>query len=239
MPENHHELKGSLVSSVHGAIRSTINKFRENPDYFFTESDIHSYFYHRLYHSRYEVRVNGHRVYLVHREFPTDFRYDKVRLADDSYSAPYPLDSNLGARGHYDIGVLDPTFVAENPDIDMLRNKDIAEVKKRAHLRAPILLFAVEFKYIISNSKKWPTEVANDSKKLLFGKTRGVHSAFNLVFCNLPYKYDDNLAGSVSSTDSAVNAILVRSLDADGSKPKPLTNNPGFFSKMGLQADQR
>jgi len=47
---------------VKKGIKKTINKFRENPLYFFTESDLHSYFYYSIYSSKLEVVKNNKRI---------------------------------------------------------------------------------------------------------------------------------------------------------------------------------
>ena len=118
------------------------------------------------------MRIDGKRVYLVHREFPTDFRYDKKRLASDSYTEPYPLSGHQGSRGHYDIGVLNPRFVFDNSDVNVIRNKDIGDIERRADKDEAILLFAVEFKYITSNARSWIQQVLEYTKNWT-GVTRG------------------------------------------------------------------
>ena len=65
---------------VKKGIKKTINKFRENPLYFFTESDLHSYFYYSIYSSKLEVVKNNKRICLIHREYPTNFRYHKKKF---------------------------------------------------------------------------------------------------------------------------------------------------------------
>lgn len=191
-----------------------------------------------MYRSQYEIKIDGKRVYLVHREFPTDFRYDKKRLADDSYTEPSPPSTKHGNRGHYDIGVLNPRFVVDNSDINIIRNKGIRYIEKRVNREAKILLFAVEFKYITSNGKSWIQQVLEDTKKLQFGREQGVLSAFNLVFCNIPYWYESELIERVKSSSTNVNVILIRSTDGRGGKPKPLTNTPSFFSRLGVEAQR-
>jgi hypothetical protein len=88
-----------IRTAVWNAIRRTLNKFRENPYYFFTESDIHSYLYHCLHSSHFEIVRENRRIYLVHREYPTNFRYSKEALLIADYYEPYPLNSRQGDRG--------------------------------------------------------------------------------------------------------------------------------------------
>ena len=75
-----------IESKVWEAINSTINKFREHPYYFFTESDIISYFYYRLYTTNHEQTTRDEkRIYLVHREYPTNFKYDMDKLLNEDF----------------------------------------------------------------------------------------------------------------------------------------------------------
>ena len=44
MSEQASELTRVMTTDVRRAVKTSINKFREHPEYFFTEGDIHSYF---------------------------------------------------------------------------------------------------------------------------------------------------------------------------------------------------
>lgn len=80
--------KKDLNDAVWEAINRTINKFREHPYYFFTESDIHSYFYHSIYSSKYDVLTKDkERIYCIHREYPTNFRYKKSELLKEDFKS--------------------------------------------------------------------------------------------------------------------------------------------------------
>lgn len=80
-----------IEEMVWDAIRKTTNKFREHPYYFFTESDIVTYMCQCLYTSDLDIvrEEDGKRVYCVHREYPTNFRYEKDKILD--MDAPYEL----------------------------------------------------------------------------------------------------------------------------------------------------
>ena len=196
MPTDENDLAALLRTKVRKAIETTITKFRENPFYFFTESDIHSYFYRVLYSSKFEINQNGKRIYLVHREYPTNFRYSKRALCCDDCTAPYSLDGAQGDRGNYDIAVINPVFVNTHR-IEHVINKSLSLLKERVHFDPAAvrreLLFAIEFKYAIANTKKFVTEVLQDNKKLLFGTRCGVMTAVNLVFCNFEGGYAEQL----------------------------------------------
>lgn len=222
-----------LKKAVWKAANKTINKFRENPYYFFTESDIHSYFYYALYSSHFEESTEDiNRIYCVHREYPTNFRYKKQDLLNDAINRPDDLDGNVGSRGHYDIAVLNPEFIKKvNSEKDII-NKDISLVIKREKNNKKFndikeLLFAIEFKYIINNSKKFVNEVKMDNKKLLFAKEYGgAEEVVNLVFCNTKYHYINDLQKEISTASDKILSIFIQSY-FDGKKkdtPRPLMN---------------
>jgi len=129
LTENH--TNWDIEKHVWNGVRKTINKFREQPYYFFTESDIVTYFCQCLFTSRLEVFIKNRKVYLVHREYPTDFLYQKKKLLIEHYE-PTAMEiylkgneklSNV-SRGHYDCVVLNPRFV-ESGDIIEIINKTI------------------------------------------------------------------------------------------------------------------
>ena len=154
--------ENDIKRRVGDAIRKTINKFREHPYYFFTESDIVSYLWMVLYHSKLDSLKDKKRIYLVHREYPTNFRYRK----DDLKPGYKPSDK--GSRGHYDLVVLNPDFVINN-GVEHVVNKCFATTQMRAtgedHFKNEILV-AMEFKYVINNSKSFLDQISQDSLKL-------------------------------------------------------------------------
>lgn len=205
------------------SVKKTINKFREHPYYFFTESDIVSYFYYCLYNSSFEVQdAKGKRIYLAHREYPTNFRYDKEKLLEETFIEPYELKSKKGTRGNYDLAILDPAFVQGAETVEDVVNKNIKLLLKRTEGTGRELLFSVEFKYVINNNKSFVDEILMDNKKLLFSEKYQSCCGINLVFCNKadPY-YHKQLRDAVR--DSKVITILTHSYyDSDNKKtPKP------------------
>ncbi len=155
---------------VKKVIKKTINKFRENPLYFFTESDLHSYFYSSIYSSKLEVVKNNKRICLIHREYPTNFRYYKKKLIQDDFLEPYPLAEKKGSRGHYDMVIINPKFAKDYSDnindIKHIINKDVLlleqRVKKDVESVKKELVYAIEFKYVINNSKMFIDEAMGD-----------------------------------------------------------------------------
>jgi hypothetical protein len=235
----------TLEEKTWDAVRKTINKFRENPYYFFTESDIHSYFYYCMYNSTFEVNRDNRRIYLVHREYPTNFRYIKKDLSnpDSNISKYYPLDGSIGRRGNYDMAVINPDFADNATNINHIINKNIKDLIVRnnnSDSNDKELLFAIEFKYIISNSIDWVNQVALDNKKLEFALENGAKEAINLVFCNTDYyKYKEEL-DKVISSPGKVKTILVQTYydkETDIKElPRLLSNNQSEFEKKGITA---
>jgi len=235
--------KEEINEAVWRAINKTINKFRENPYYFFTESDIHSYFYCALYSSKHEALSKDEKqMYCIHREYPTNFRYNKKELLDNTISEPCELEGTSGSRGHYDMAVLDPDFIKNvNSEKDIV-NKNVSLVIKRAQnnknfVNSKELLFAIEFKYVINNSKNFVDEVKMDNKKLLFAiDSGGVDKAVNLVFCNVnSTKHTGRIISEVQNADNNILSIFIHSYYEDGQKrtPKPIMNKKESRIKHG------
>jgi len=221
-----------IEKTVKKGIKKTINKFRENPLYFFTESDLHSYFYYSIYSSKLEVVKNNKRICLIHREYPTNFRYHKKKLIQDDYRDPYPLAEKKGARGHYDMVIINPEFAKKysdnindikhiiNKNVSLLKQrvkKDIESVKKE-------LVYAIEFKYVINNSKMFINEVKGDNKKLLFSSRWGAKHSVNLVFCNIKDRKNiEAVREELKKAPKEIDAFFVQSwYDDSGKKHTPL-----------------
>lgn len=176
-----------LIERMVRSIKKTINKFREQPHYFFTESDIVSYLWMALYSSRLEVgkaREDRKRIYLAHREYPTNFKYEKKKL-----QSGYSPDGQHGSRGHYDFVLLNPKFAAEN-SVENVVFKNYGNLQQELSLgnESVGVLIALEFKYVINGSKSFCEQIRKDSHKLRIGRERsGIKHAANLVFCNCSY----------------------------------------------------
>ncbi len=218
----------TIHNEINRVIWKTANKFRENPYYFFTESDIHSYFYYCIYNTKMEFIKDGKRIYLVHREYPTNFRYRKKDLLNDNYVPP-PLKKKVGARGHYDLAVLNPHFVEKAATCEDIINKNVSLLEKRIKAtNEDELLAAIEFKYVIKDSKNFESEVLNDLKKLEIAKKHGVEKAYCLVFCNIEdCSVVRNIKKIIEHAPSEINAVFVQSyynVDNEKITPIPILN---------------
>ena len=226
-----------VIAKVWKAVGTTINKFRKRPNYFFTESDIHAYLYHTLYTSRMEYQRDKQSkpVYLVHREYPTNFRYARASLLLPEFQ-PVPLGTGEGDRGNFDLSVLHPEFVIRSR-IEEVINKDngrtvarLQNDRKAASTLEPELLFAIELKYVIRNAQQFVAEVAQDNMKLRWAvgpEWRQARYAINLVFCNLPAKASvvEQVRNRVIEADQRVLAVFVHSdRDMPTSPPRAISN---------------
>ena len=100
-----------LVRQFEAAIKNLVQRFRNHPYAFYTETDMHCYLYHRLYAGG---LVNGlyrtadeHDTILLHKEYPTVARYqrgDGGRLKGSAQGR---------RRGAFDISIWDPDFIRE------------------------------------------------------------------------------------------------------------------------------
>lgn len=230
--------KNELKKRAWKAIKSTINKFREHPYYFFTEFDIISYFYHRLYSTNHEeLTEDKKRIYLVHREYPTNFRYKKSELLNDNFTQPYPLINKEGDRGNYDLVILDPDFIRNADSEEDIVNKNVRLLEIRTENnknfnKSKELLFAFEFKYVINNNSNFIKEVKMDNKKLLFSKQYGgAIEAINLVFCNINYYYIEKLKKEILAANKDILLIFIQSYFENNKKitPKPMENKNFLF----------
>jgi hypothetical protein len=116
---NHSEIE----HAVYDAIRKTINRFRENPLYTFTESDLHSYLHADMLsgNSKEFYATHKHRISLVHLEYPTNFRYRKDALLSGyhdlnptnykTHSTYIAANEKYGDRGNFDLVILNPDFI--------------------------------------------------------------------------------------------------------------------------------
>jgi len=132
----------SIQAPLEDAIRSLVDEFVQEPYVFFTEADAVVRFHQLLIrHPSLSRRVStkdGHEVSLLHREYPTFFRFDDRN--------PTARLGPPARRGHYDTVLLNPDFAAAHPvetvlnrSIDAPREPDIvpfqAVVEFKLHTR--------------------------------------------------------------------------------------------------------
>jgi hypothetical protein len=132
-----------MVEKIELKIRTLVNHFRRRPLNYFTESDIHSYLYlafyrDKLFSGQYPTLNPVEKTVLVHREYPTFFKYDN--------QPPIVPSDKARSRGHYDLVILNPEFVKANR-LDVVTNKEYSFMLKKPVIIP--LIAAIEFKFII------------------------------------------------------------------------------------------
>lgn len=97
-----------LVKPFEKAIVALVERFKDHPYKFYTETDMHCYLYHRLHRGHFNDlyrTAEGRTTSLLHKEYPTNAIYgrnDDKTLREDK----------KGRRGHFDISVWDPRYIS-------------------------------------------------------------------------------------------------------------------------------
>jgi len=98
-------LKNTIINSFEEAIKKLVMIFNENKnDYFFTEKELHSYFYHLCL----ENGLSHQGYNLVHTEYPTPFKCETMDI--DPYIQEANKDSK-NQRAHLDLVLLNPNYI--------------------------------------------------------------------------------------------------------------------------------
>ena len=173
-----------LALNIERCIRILSEKFRKWPYNFFTESDAHSYLYYSFfrYGNRaikitYPTKTARERTVLIHREYPTNFRYSQKELIR------YSLEKRPGTTvGHYDMVVLNPEFV-KSLNIEQVISKS-NELRKGIRFDGHHLLAAIEFKLLHKPlGQALKDEIKKDFIKLNWALETGqARNAYMLVF---------------------------------------------------------
>lgn len=148
-------------------------------DYFFTEKELHAYFYH-LSMSSGAFQHGGY--YLLHTEYPSPFKCSYIK--DEPYIKHEPANSKA-QRSHIDCVLVNPRFVDwlldNKPSIKELIGignkrfdlyiKDFYDAYAQFNQKTgeAILLYAVEFKFLRHSyaGQKYPVrEIHQDIAKL-------------------------------------------------------------------------
>ena len=147
------------INELEACMNSLGKKFLMYPYNFFTETDAHSFlFYYMFRYAKRGFKIqypskDKDRAVLIHREYPTVFKYMKKDMVRDPH----------GTRGHYDLVVLNPDYMQAHamPEIMMANFNDIDS-------EDPLNLFAaIEFKLVKSPlDKGMQGEIVNDITKL-------------------------------------------------------------------------
>ena len=239
--------KKNINYRVFKGIRKTINRFREKPLYYFTEADIHSSLVRDILQGSsneliYKKNNSKKNILLLHQEFPTSFRYIPAKIKEGFYKTNIIEKTDLsnsknGARGHYDLVVINPSFVKkmlanQNSDekaIKHIMNKSIANTKANNNE----LLFAIEVKFLhlfnIKN-KSMEKEIEKDNEKLRISSVISNRKikCINLVFCSAKDTSNNVLKNIIiQNKNSHVLNIFIKSYYDDNNKKqtvKPITN---------------
>jgi len=139
------------------------------------------------------------------------------------------LSRKEGDRGNYDIAILNPEFIENANSKEDIVNKSVKllEIRTKNNKNFNELLFAIEFKYVINNSKNFVDEVKKDNKKLLFAKEYGSSTeAVNLVFCNVDFKYKSELINVIKNASDKILSVFIQSYYDNNKKitPRPIMN---------------
>lgn len=150
-------------------------------EFFFTEKEIHSYFYHLCLKSGLFITKSGFN--LIHTEYPTPFKCTK--LDSEPYIKLAGNKSNK-IRSHIDLVLLNPNFVewifekgndqdikyitglSNEPYLDYIKGFETKylEIQEKCHEK--ILLYAIEFKYYRYNS----TGISSAERYILYDKNK-------------------------------------------------------------------
>ena len=176
------KLNETLSSDINRCIRILSEKFRKWPYNFFTESDAHSYLYLSFFRygtpalkSLYQSKDHRRSV-LIHREYPTFFRYSQKELK------LCRLDESKGTCGHYDMVVLNPDFI-NNHEIQQVISKDNT-IRQTVNFNDNHLLAAIEFKLLHKPlTGDLRDEIKKDFIKLGWAlETKQAREAYMLIF---------------------------------------------------------
>ena len=166
-----------LQFSIEKCINSLGEKFLKWPYNFFTESDALSYLYCYIFRygskplkELYKTKDTGIETLLVHREYPTSFRFWKKSMEL----------GETGGRGHYDLVVLNPDFVSKHSiDEVIAKNFKLCKVSVQDHL-----VSAIELKFIVNPlSARMKEEIKKDFEKLSFAlEVKQARTAYLIIF---------------------------------------------------------
>lgn len=197
-----------LQLSIEKCINSLGEKFLKWPYNFFTESDAHSYLYYYIFRSGsktlktlYTTNDNIIETVLVHREYPTSFRFRKETMEL----------SETGGRGHYDLVILNPEFVARHSIDEVIAKKfKRCKVDEKDHL-----ISAIEFKFIVNPlSANIRNEIVKDFKKLSMAlDMKQARSTYLIVFnrCRPEASFIEELK-KLSKTNNRVKGLYIESI---------------------------
>jgi len=181
------------------AIISLVQRFRNHPYIFYTETDMHCYLYHRLYAggqlNGLFPTADGHDTILLHKEYPTVARYQR---RDDGILK----ESKQGRRrGAFDISIWDPQFI-----------------RGRRHREQKVLCAA---ELALNECSAGNVHTINDDTKLA-GPSNEVKYGYLLFFVRDNPDYDKNKQEIRKKLlDAAKRVRVVLAIVDKKKKPKP------------------
>jgi len=187
------------------SLKTSINRFREKPLLFFTEADIQTYLHKDLITGNTpHVTIEKGIISLIHREYPTNFRYKKSRLLagypDEELAETDLTNQLIKSRGHFDLVVLNPEFLRSivgkhktfKASIEQIINKNVHKAINRYNdpgsKHNEEVLYAIEIKYLHAfnhNHISMLDQILMDNEKLSIAlrRTNGFVKPINIVFC--------------------------------------------------------
>ena len=161
----------SYKSLIEKTIKTIINQFYRKPYNFFNEHEFHQYCYHIFYSkkefSKQFTTSDGKKTNILHPEYPTINRYNRKQIRIDP----------KGTRARYDMAILNPNFIQNNPITTIInRNIKVSSGKEND------LIAALEFKFITKRNKICQHEIDWDFYKL--SNAQEVNLKYMLVFAN-------------------------------------------------------
>jgi hypothetical protein len=190
-----------MVEKIESKIKTIVNHFRRRPLNYFTESDIHSYLYLAFYRDKnfsrlYPTLNPVEKTILIHREFPTFFKYEN--------KLPIVPSDKAKSRGHYDLVILNPEFVMAN-SFAVVTNKDYSLMHKKFDITP--LIAAIEFKFIIGEiNENMLRNIEMDFQKLKYTEPYS-YSRYFLLF---------NRFGPIGKNISRLEDIRRKNTDVKG-----------------------
>ncbi len=138
--------RSTIVSGVNKAVEKLIKNFKDNPNHFFTENDLICAL-HRLIKDALGNELIYRDNFLLHCEYPTPFKCDM-----SGYKFRYVADNERHKRGHFDISIIDPSFIDTcGGDYQKIKAQHFSQflTDRDANIqtRNPILLYAIELMF--------------------------------------------------------------------------------------------
>lgn len=161
--------------------------FRNYPQYYFSEHDVHSVLYHltqeqlKQHGENSQITLDGFETTVVHHEYPTPFRCDmqgyKFRRTHEEERT---RKGGLYKRGHYDLVTLNPDFVKNNT-LDIVCGKNYRKLQSiLPKLSIPLLIWGCEIIYF-PKIRKLP----KNAIKIIEQDTLKIKETINGNFCKI------------------------------------------------------